>query len=259
MSYQSLLLRDIHERDVKPEPYPYLVKRNVIEPDLYDALSREFPHFLDQAHRTNKMNRHSIDFRSPESQAIFRRSTAWREFRDNLLSPRFLVEFMDLFRAEVGRLYPQMTRRHPRLVDHTSAGWRHRWYQLSRSWREHVYIQATFNLSGDGYAVGPHYDNPKKLAAGLFYLRDPRDTQSHGGDFLVIRKRNPASPRVFDRTKDRVDDPELEIAETLPYAANTFCFMFNSPVSLHAATEFRGRGHYRRFVYFDVGTFYRLF
>lgn len=254
-----MLLQQVTRADVHAEPYPYFIKQCAIAPPLYNELSREFPDFLARTHRTNAMNRHSIDFRAGDTEDVFRRSAAWREFRDHLLSPRFLDEFMTLFHDEVARLYPQMTRRAPRLVGHTRSAWLQKWYQMGRSLRESVYIQATFNLSGDGYAVGPHYDNPKKLAAGLFYLREPDDLQSEGGDFLVIRKKDPGSTRVFDRTKDKVDDPDLQVAERLPYASNTFCFMFNSPASLHAATEFRGHGRHRRFIYFDVGTFYRLF
>jgi hypothetical protein len=190
---------------------------------------------------------------------VFAKSPAWREFRDQLLSPVFLREFLELFHDEVVKIYPQMART-PRLVrDGHASAWLRKIYQLSKSFRETVYIQATFNLSGDGYAIGPHYDNPKKLAAGLFYLREADDQQSEGGDFLVIRKKDPASRRVFDRMKDTVEDPELEVAAALPYGANTFCFMFNGFNSLHAATRFVGHGRFRRFIYFDVGTFYRLF
>ena len=36
--------------------------------------------------------------------------------------------------------------------------------------------------------------------------------QSEVGDFLVIRRKLASSRRVFDRTKDRIDDPELVLA-----------------------------------------------
>lgn len=259
MTFDSLLLRRVAVNDIRATPYPYLIKCDTIAQADYDVLSREFPDVLSLPHRTNGVNRHSLDFRSAPAVEIFGRSAAWRAFRDNLFSKRFLDEFMVLFHDEVRALYPQMAARAPRLVAQPSYEWLRSWYRMTRSFRESVYIQATFNVSGDGYAIGPHYDNPKKLAAGLFYLRQPDDHESEGGELLVMRHRDAASDRVFKRLQDTVDDPDLEVVQRLPYDANTFCFMFNSPRSLHAATEYRGHGRYRRFIYFDVATFYRLF
>lgn len=258
MAFQSLLLRRISRDDVHAEPFPYLLKQQVVDPAHYSRLASEFPDVMAYAHRSNQVNRHNIDFQSPEAGGIFAKSDVWRDFRDQLLSRRFLAEFLELFHSEVKAIYPQMAKT-PRLVGDTSVEWLRALYRFTRPLRESVYIQATFNHSGDGYAIGPHYDNPKKLAAGLMYFREETDTSSTGGDFLVLRKKNPQSPRVFDRLKDTVDDPELEIAARLPYGSNTFCFMFNGRNALHAATDYRGQGHFRRFVYFDVGTFYRLF
>lgn len=258
MAFQSLLLRRVTRADVHAEPFPYLVRQQIVDPSLFAQLDAEFPDVMAYAHSSNKVNRHSILFDTPEAGQIFARSSVWREFKDQLLSQRFLSEVLALFHDELKRVYPQMAG-NPRLVHDTDKEWLRSLYRMTRKFRESVYIQANFNMSGDGYAIGPHYDNPKKLAAGLMYFREQDDTRSEGGDFLVLRKKNPDSPRVFDRMKDTVEDPELEIAARLPYGSNTFCFMFNGHNSLHAATDYRGHGRFRRFIYFDIGTFYRLF
>ena len=258
--YQSMLLRHVSRDDVVGDPFPHVYRKAAVDPDLYARLVREFPNFLDVPHRGSAVTaRHSLDFMSPDAEPFFEKSDAWRMFRSQLLSRTFLREFVDLFHEGMLRSYPRMVARTPLLIRETRSQWTQRIYRWIRTWRDTLFIEATFNLSADGYAIGPHHDNAKKIGQGLLYLRDETDQRSEGGEFLVLRQTDGDATRRWKRMEDSVDDPALEVSQRVPYEANGFCMMMNTRQSLHAATAYTGHGFHRRFIYFDIGGYYQMF
>ena len=88
-----------------------------------------------------------------------------------------------------------------------------------------------------------HVDSPKKIFAGLFYMRDEKD-DSLGGDLNLFKFKKKI------RLHGRSSDPfYVQQFRTVKYRPNTLVFFVNSPRSLHGVSQRFPTKHARRFLY----------
>ena len=257
MSYSSLLLQNITKADLRTEPFAYAVKDQTLDETFYQDLLKEYPDVKELAEVSKKghPSRLSLGFEDPTTKQFLKKSPSWSQFMASISSRQYLEELLDLFQEPLAELYPQMLNRRSRLVKKGTNRLTRFLQSRLPSFHNSLYMEGNFNLSGDGYEVGPHRDKLGKLFVGLIYFRTKQD--STGGEFLVLKEKSP-SDYFFNRNVDEVDE-RLEIVETIPFAPNHFCVMLNTKRSLHAVTRYHANGEGRRFVYVDIGTNYPLF
>jgi hypothetical protein len=78
-----------------------------------------------------------------------------------------------------------------------------------------------------------HLDDSKELYAGLFYLRDPRDSSS-GGDLEIYRWKQATGISFHDKRSIRPEAAEL--TKVIKYAPNTFAWLLNGLDAIHAVS-----------------------
>jgi hypothetical protein len=245
---------------VRPDPFPYIVVRNALDDDRYQALATGLPGLdrLREEHRA--ANNRRVDLVSSSGRAelgIDDVPNVWGRFLREHASDEFVAEVISLFAAHIPRCAPRLYqeilapawkrslyeprepdggRRFARLGPLTRLG-RTQWLNdFSRPHCLDVQGRATLALNTPVRQVtsvrGPHVDSPHKAYVGLYYLRHP-DDRSTGGALELFRWK-PGRVRKPWASKIAADD--VEIVETVPYEANTFALFLNTSDSIHGVS-----------------------
>lgn len=254
------LLRKVSPSRVQADPFPYVVVRDALDADHYEALAAALPGLdrLREEHRA--ANNRRVDLVSSSGRAelaIGDVPDVWSEFLRQHASDEFVSEVMSLFESDIQRcasrlhqeilapawkraLYesrePGGGRRFARLRPLTWLG-RTVWLNDFRRPRAlDVQGRATLALNTPVRQAtsvrGPHVDSPHKCYVGLFYLRHP-DDRSTGGDLELFRWK---PGRVGKPWAAKIAADDVEVIETVPYEANTFALFLNTSDSIHGVT-----------------------
>jgi hypothetical protein len=256
----SRLLDRISAEDVRADPFPYVVVRNALDADYYQALAVALPGLdqLDEEHRA--ANNRRVDLVSSSGRAelaIDAVPKVWREFLRSHASDEFVSEVVGLFASHIPgcapRLYqeilapawkralheprkPEGGRRFARLRPLMRLG-RTVWLNdYARPASVNVQGRATLALNTPVRKMtsvrGPHVDSPHKCYVGLFYLRHPAD-RSTGGALELFRWK---PGRIGTPWAARIAAEDVEIVETIPYEANTYVCFLNTSDAIHGVT-----------------------
>ncbi len=227
---ESVLARAT-KSDVVAEPYPHLVVPDAIDADLCERLMAEFPPFeLVSGGAAMGSNRR---FSLPAAQALINPeiSDAWRNFVTLHSSPGFLSELIELFGDHILTAYPSFEADYAPL-DSLRAGVHsvHSFDDVDVLMNAQISINTPV-VAKPNSVRSSHIDSPRKLFAGLFYLRHP-DDDSTGGDLEITRFKS--RPRGFRGVSPY--DTFLEVVETVPYRRNMLVVFLNTPKSVHGVT-----------------------
>jgi hypothetical protein len=227
--------------DVKLEPFPHVVVKNAIEDELCAELLREYPQQDAFGGEGSSNKRLGL----PANEVVDNETIAavWREFIDLHASPVFQKQMLDLFADAIRREYPALEQQIGGFESWRS-GMRHRESFSQADLLLDAQISINTPVVGAPSSVRRvHLDDPSKLFAGLFYLREEGD-DSTGGDLEICRYRS--RPRGFRGPE--VYDRFVQAVSTVPYARNTLVLFLNTSRSLHGVTVRSRTTHPRRFV-----------
>jgi len=254
------LLDRVTAGDVNAEPFPYVVVRNALAADHYQALAAGLPGLdrLREEHRA--ANNRRVDLVSSSGRAelaIDDVPDVWGEFLRQHASDEFVSDVVSLFASHIPRCAPRLYQEilapawkrslyepreqggGPRFARLRPLTWLGRTVWLndySRPRSLDVQGRATLALNTPVRQVtsvrGPHVDSPHKCYVGLFYLRHPAD-RSTGGALELFRWK-PGRVRKPWAAKIAADD--VEVIETVPYEPNTFALFLNTSDSIHGVT-----------------------
>jgi hypothetical protein len=223
------LLSRISPGDVVAEPFPHVIARDVLDASLCDTLIAEFPPDDVVADGRPSGSNRRFSYSAGKALDDVRLSRLWRDFIRTHVSQGFLDNLVRLFGEHVGRLYPDLCRDGSPL----RAGVRN----ADSFDRVDVLLDAQVSINtpvtGRPSSVRPvHVDDPRKLFAGLFYLRHPHD-DSRGGDLELYRLKGQtfafhAGPYMTGRYVERV--------ATVKYERNVLVLFVNSLRSLHGVS-----------------------
>jgi hypothetical protein len=223
------LLSRIGPADVVAEPFPHVIARDVLDTALCDRLIAEFPANAIVTEGAPPGSNRRFSYSAGKAMDDLRLSPAWRELIRAHVSQGFLDGLMALFGDHVGRLYPHL--------QGTGRSWRAGVRHADAFDRADVLLDAQVSINtpvtGAPTSVRTvHVDDPHKLFAGLFYLRQPQD-DSRGGDLELYRLRGRAfafhgGPYMAERYVERV--------ATVRYEKNVLVLLVNSLRSLHGVS-----------------------
>jgi len=237
---QSLLSR-AKPGDVKLEPFPHVVIEDALDHELAARLRDEYPLRLmvEDVARDESNRRYNLRgfeaFERPEVTPL------WKDFLRYHGSRAFYNEFIELFRGPLAAQYPG------REFDDLTVGIRKK-----RVARGEFDVQMDAQICINSPTSQPtsvrkaHIDEPGKLYAGLFYLRNEAD-DSEGGEFLVYRPKGNKF-RLYNRVY--VDDRDCEVHSVVPYRHNVFVLFLNTPRSWHGVSVRSVTRHPRIFANF---------
>jgi hypothetical protein len=241
--------------DVVGSPFPHLIVRNAVSPDLCAHLTREFPTVGAVAQSDTWRSNQRFSLPSRFSLGNPHISPLWQEFIREHISRRFLGRMFDVLGSEIVRRYPQWAADAGAL--HAK---RHGQREVDDFSNNDVLLDALPSMntpvSGKPTSVRTgHVDDPRKLVAGLFYLRRSED-DSRGGDLVLYRHRKPGHGKFEHQM---IDDRYIEPVATVPYASNVLVLFLNSIDSVHGVTPRHETKHDRIFMNLIVDTERPLF
>lgn len=224
------------------DPYPHLVIRNALDPDIFAALEAQFP--ADEV----VVNRRPVkdtwyDYPACEVIRDERIAPLWREFFAYHVSQEFYLELAALLGDAIRRTYPQLESRLGKPLEELKVGMRPGGKGDPLAPGADVSMECQFyaNYTRAPRAVrGPHVDRPSELFAALLYFRQAAD-DSTGGDLEICRAIDASlypsqrSVRIAELPAE-ISASKVSTVSTATYAANTLVLFLNSPKSVHAVT-----------------------
>lgn len=251
MSHRLSVFSNANPSQVITDPYPYIVVKNALAPDIYAQLEREFPgkEFFANGRPLKNNSRYGYALARDLEQP--RLTPLWREFFEYHVSPEFYQEVISLFGASIRKFFPDLEDRVGHRLEEFSIGTRIS--DRSKGIRNltadvDVSMDCQFGINSPvteySSVRGPHVDNPRELFAALLYFRSP-DDDSTGSDLEVYRYRK--KNFVFTG-KAELDDKYVELISTIKYEPNTLVFFVNSLYSLHGVSPRSVTPHIRRFI-----------
>ena len=226
------------------EPFPHVVIRQALPPELYAKLDNEYPSIntiLLDGEVPGNNRRYQINAKRGLSTDVLHES--WREFVQYHVSPKFWSEV-------VAKLGPAIRHVYPELEDQMGRDLRDFSMSVRGEAESDIVLDCQPGLNSPVTRVssvrGPHVDNPVELFAGLLYFRSPEDN-STGGDLILHRHRH-SSPIFWG--KAGLWESDVEPFATIPYEANTLVLFINGIKAVHAVTPRSLTQHPRRLVNF---------
>jgi hypothetical protein len=225
------LLDRASARDVVLDPFPHLVVRDALEPDLYRRLVEALPPpaSFGGAHGASNVRMNLMAHQVLREPAI---DPLWRELVRRHTSPTFFRQVAGVFgKALLDARAP--ARDGLERLKELRTGVRH----VDREQDTDVLLDAMLAINtpvvGAPSSVrGPHVDLPNKLFSGLFYMRH-HDDRSTGGDLELFRFRH-RQPGGFVGCE--VEPAYVELVKTIPYEANVLVLFLNTIDAIHGVS-----------------------
>lgn len=257
------ILSNASTLDVRTEPYPHLVIKNALDPEIFQQLADQYP---DPALVLNGREKKDTWYDYPACLAIKNDAITplWKEFLAYHTSQAFYQDLINLFGDVIQQVHPSLTQRYNKpLSEFTTAIRETGAAQNPVNHQTDVSLECQFyvNYTEQVRAVrGPHVDRPTELYAALLYFRDPAD-DSKGSDLQVCAAKDPQklyptdSQIKVDHLPMEVEDEKITVFDTAEYAANTLVLFINSKKSIHAVSPRTATPIARRHINFTADLF----
>ncbi len=228
---QSLLSK-VKKSDIYAEPFPHIIIKDPIDPQLCSELIWNFPPLEIVAKGAPIVSNQRFSYCAKDCLGDINVNPMWREFVQIHVSQLFLNQFTCLFKDHIREIYPSL------LADmgedeNPKAGIRN----VDNFSNADVLLDAQISIntpvSGRPSSVrGGHIDLPNKLFAGLYYLRHPQD-KSTGGDLEIYGFKNNEERRFKGQF---IRDKHIQLVKKVEYQSNVLVLLLNSIQSLHGVS-----------------------
>ena len=235
------ILSRASQADLKLEPFPHLIIRNALDPEVYEQLDREFP---DDAIVLDGRAAKDTWFDYPACKVVRdeRVSALWREFFRHHTSKAFFDELVTLFGPQLLALTPDLERHAGASLKDFAVGMRPggRGDPLAEGADASMECQFYLNYTRKPRVVrGPHVDRTSELFAALLYFRRD-DDRSTGSNLQICQAVDPIypSPHAVEISSlpAEIADERVRVVEEARYEANTLVLFLNSARSIHAVS-----------------------
>lgn len=264
MNLQNLsILSNACRADVRTDPYPHVVIRNALDPEIYAQLEKEFP---DPSVVLNNRGKKDTWYDYPACLALNNPAITplWKAFLDYHTSEAFYRDLIKLLGDAINRAHPDLERRYGKPLAEFSTSMRQlkaAQNPINHATDMSLECQFYVNYTAQARTVrGPHVDRPTELYAALLYFRDPADDSS-GSDLDICAARDPRQiypgerQIKVDHLPMELDDEKVDIVNTASYQANTLVLFINSEKSIHAVSPRTATPVARRHINFTADLF----
>lgn len=223
------LLEGVKRECVAAEPYPHMVIPDAVAPDVYRELEDGFPS-LDSilGGRTEVGSNVAVRLTVKQVLSERRATPLWREFFEYHTSREYWADVTRLYGDHMRKAFPTLEEK----VGRRFEDWRVK--PRGFSGEADVRLDCQFVMNTPVTSVTSvktaHVDLCDKIFTALLYFRDPADKVS-GGDLDIYRWKR--EPRFI---KHRSMERDVELVETVPYAANTYLCFVNSERAVHGVS-----------------------
>lgn len=213
--------------DLSSTPFPHFVVNDVLEDGLCRRLIEEMP----SVEKITKGQPVGSNLRFNYTAANISQDPAishvWREFVRQHTLQAFLDQVISVFKQHIINEHVQLAEK----LDKLRAGVRYLDDYDSADVLLDVQIGINTPVTKPCSVRGPHLDDPRKLFAGLLYLR-LEDDDSTGGDLQLY---SPLNDYTLDNECSLL--PELaRVEKTVEYQRNSLLLFLNTARSFHGVT-----------------------
>jgi hypothetical protein len=223
------LLDSATANDVSSSPYPHLVRLGALRSDLYQALAAEFPTLSDILNgRTDYGNNEAVRMTVRQVLTERRVSRQWQDFFAYHTSQDYWKQITRLFAHHFRTEFPGLEER----VGRAYEDWRviPRGFAGDAEVRLDCQFVMNTPVTQASSVKTPHVDLCDKIFSSLLYFRSEED-QVSGGDLDLYAWHR--KPRFI---KHRALNTDIDLVETVQYAANTFVCFVNSAKAVHGVS-----------------------
>jgi hypothetical protein len=258
--------------DIELMPYPHATSDQVIDPDVFEDLRREFPPeelFLSnqkQAYGAGRAARINLMRHDKNFKKLQRESKAWADFINRLNSSEFVEEIVRLFANHIlsfGGLFDSKcwkfspTEPHPPESLIERALYKFGIQQVLDQFlalldKNKLCVSIDIAWAREGYSTEIHTDNRNKFAAFLLYFNE---TDGRGGEFLIHEVKNMTVPLANLRYPK---DEEVRVVKVLAPKPNRGAVLLNCNSAYHGVQPLTDNKTYRQFLYVSVGSPYSI-
>lgn len=265
MNKRLSILSNASSSNLVLDPYPHLVIRNALDPEIFEQLARDFPE--DELVVNGREVKDTwYDYPACQVKSDQRIAPLWRDFFAYHVSPDFYRELTGLFGDAIRKNHPQIEAKMGKPLSQAIVGMRPGGKGDPLAPGADVSMECQFytNFTRAPRAVrGPHVDRPSELFAALLYFRQNGD-DSTGGDLDICqaidqRLYPSANSVLLDTLPAEVSPAVVRTVKTARYAPNTLVLFINSPKSIHAVSERSPTPMTRRHVNFCCDLSFDLF
>ena len=239
------LLSNVTADDVIESPFPHVIIKDALDPELYQALSQTFPD-ADLFAEDGKplADNKSYRYAAHKIFANERVSDLWKEFVRAHVSQEFYTKFLEIFDKHIKRLYPNLPEVLGVAPEKMTAGPRGMGETgIAGMDAQFVYTTPVSEVST---SCPPHTDRERCLYGGMLYMRQEGD-DSEGGD-LDFYQFKPGKARY--RVRRRLSIDNLDTVKTVHYDSNLFLIFLHSAQSLHGVSPRSVTPYPRRYINF---------
>lgn len=264
----------ISRADVVSDPFPHVVKQDILPTDLFAGLRADFPQaetFAEQKRingtsgsRTG--NGFDVYRGDPLYSDLAANSPAWREFDSFINSEAFADTFRDVFADHIdhiglrvdlakSRVQPDYFEPRHSLTETATPADKIKTIGLNvidlfqKPQPVQLFTRLDIHKSVGGYAKPPHCDRPNRLCSLIVYFSDAEETGLEGGDLLVFKHKTNKSIKEYERHP--VASNVTEVARLRP-KPNLGVFFPCQNNSYHGVTAVTSQGVARDFLYINI-------
>ncbi len=264
----------ISAEDVVSEPFPHVIKQDILPPELFARLRADFPSAANfdgqkaESGTEGSRTGSGFDIYRGDSgfDALVARSPAWREFAGYINSEGFADTFRQVFAAHLGSIglkvdiaasHVDPAYAEPRAVMSEHATFKDRvdgvanklLAPLRRPQAIELFTRLDIHKSLGGYAKRPHCDRPNRLCSLIVYFSDAAAMGMKGGDLSIFRHKMAKAVGDYERHPREAD---VECVATLTPRPNLGVFFPCQNNSYHGVSAITSEGVERDFLYINI-------
>ena len=263
---------NITRADVLHDPFPHVVKDNILPTALYEKLRSDFPSatFFDAiAERTGTQGSRvgsgfDIYRGDPEYEKLIAESEAWVQLDQYINSPKFIEKFLEVFGEDLSRLKCRVSVSpsdyesgyiEPRTVLRAEQSISDRLKSYVPKAKRFTLKKARFFTRLDiergvgGYAKPPHCDRPNRLCSLIVYFTDADSVGLNGGELNVYAHKK---SREVDEYERHPKPSDVTVVSTLRPRENLGVFFPCCNNSYHGVNAVESNFVERDFLYINV-------
>jgi hypothetical protein len=237
------LLHKFSTKNYFSDPFPFFEIENALEENFYNHLKKDYELFEHYFKKTKSFHKNNIRLQICSQEFlnldIFKKSS-WYDFIIYHTSNDFFLELAKIFYEDLNKIYPNVIKiieKNPKNMLNIRSLGNNNNYEFVSDCQPGINTPVTSRSS----VRGPHVDNPAELFAGLFYLRDDKDT-SDGGDLIIYKKKRD----IYFKGKAEVYNiNDLIPFKKILYKKNCAVFFLNTENSIHSVTPREITAHCR--------------
>jgi hypothetical protein len=264
----------ISKADVVGDPFPHVIKQDILPPRFFDALLADFP--TADIFEGQKTAHGAVGSRTGTGFDLYRgdnayvaltsKSDAWREFDAYINSEQFADTFREIFadhiddiglRIDIANSHVDPSYVEPREVMTETATLVDRVAEVGLKVLDRfqpikpvsLFTRLDIHRSLGGYAKPPHCDRGNRLTSLIIYFMDADKAGLEGGELLIYKHKQQKSARDYERYPHAENVTQIAKLKPKPNLGVFFPCQNNS---YHGVTPVTSQGVSRDFLYINI-------